>query len=216
MQRFIAIAAFAATALFGSPALAHEGEPAPVSLAAPGQSKADYHAWLARSADNRAAVMAFRDRLTSEGLGSVVPIWQLVRTSSSWESCSASAFEVAPADKWSNIADTLRFVKTQVIPALGPVEALSAYRNEALNACSDGAPRSAHRLFFALDLAPASSDVSREKMIGAVCRAHAQTGQAFRAGLGFYSGLRFHIDSNGFRRWGTDGSGASSPCGPIT
>jgi len=28
--------------------------------------------------------------------------------------------------------------------------------------------------------------------------------------------MRFHVDSNGFRRWGADGRGATSPCGGGT
>lgn len=179
---------------------------------APGQARADYYAWLARSPANRDAVIAFRNRLASEGVEAVVPVWQLVRTSSSWRSCAAQPFEVAPADKWNNIVDTLKFVREQVVPAVGPVEALSAYRNETLNACSAGAPRSAHRMFFALDLTPVAADVSRSAMIASVCRAHGARGRDYRTGLGFYSGKRFHVDSNGYRRWGPDGSGASSPC----
>ena len=103
-------------------------------------------------------------------------------------------------------------MRDKVKPAVGEVEALSAYRNERLNACSAGAPRSAHRQFFALDLAPARADVSRETMIRGVCRAHAHDGRAYNAGLGFYSGRRFHVDSNGYRKWGPDGRGACSPC----
>ena len=30
--------------------------------------------------------------------------------------------------------------------------------------------------------------------------------------LGFYQGMRFHIDTNGFRRWGSDYHTATSPC----
>ena len=43
-----------------------------------------------------------------------------------------------------------------------------------------------------------------------VCRAHARNGRGYQAGLGFYSGRRFHVDSNGYRKWGPDGSGATS------
>jgi hypothetical protein len=190
-------------------ALAH-GSDAP-SLA-PGQSKADYYAWLARSPEHRAQVVAFRHRLAQERVEAVVPVWQLIRTSSSWRQCAAQPFEVAPADKWDNIVDTLKFVRDRVVPAVGRVEALSAYRNETLNACSAGAPRSAHRMFFALDLTPVAADVSREAMIRGICTAHARDGRAYQAGLGFYSGRRFHVDSNGYRKWGPDGSGATSPC----
>jgi hypothetical protein len=180
---------------------------------APGQSKADYYAWLARAPENRARVLAFRDHLAAQGLENVVPVWQLIRTSSSWRQCAAARFEVAPRENWDHITGTLRFVRDEVVPALGEVEALSAYRNEALNRCSAGAPQSAHRLFFALDLTPLAPQVTRAGMIRSICAAHASDGRAYNTGLGFYSGMRFHVDSNGYRRWGADGRGATSPCG---
>lgn len=179
---------------------------------APGQGAAEFRAWLTQSSAHRAGIDAFQARLAAEGVAGVVPLWQLVRTSSSWRQCGAEPFEVAPADKWEHIVRTLKFVRDEVKPVVGEVEALSAYRNEALNACSAGAPASAHRLFFALDLTPARPEVSRAQMIRGVCRAHAEDGRAYNAGLGFYSGRRFHVDSNGYRKWGPDGRGASSPC----
>lgn len=182
------------------------------SAAAPGQDIADYRAWLARSPSNREAVRGFRTYLAERGLADVIPVWQLIRTSSSWRDCGAERFEVAPRDKWENITTTLKFVREQVEPAVGKVEALSVYRNESLNRCSNGAPASAHRLFFALDLKPVSDAVSRPGMISRVCAAHQRTGSAYNAGLGFYSGMRFHVDSHGYRKWGSDGRGATSPC----
>jgi hypothetical protein len=192
------------------PLLAHEHSHD--SGLAPGQTAADFNAWLAASPANRAQVQAFRDHLAAQGVDNIVPVWQLIRTSSSWRQCGAQPFEVAPADKWQHIVDTLKFVRDDVVPAVGPVEALSAYRNESLNACSAGAPQSAHRMFFALDLTPVSAEISREQMIRGVCAAHARDGRNYETGLGFYSGKRFHVDSNGFRKWGPDGRGASSPC----
>ena len=191
-----------------APSHQHSDKPS----AAPGQDFADYQAWLARSPANRDAVRAFRSYLAGQGLADVVPVWQLIRTSSSWRGCGADRFEVAPRDKWDNIVTTLKFVRDEVRPAVGEVEALSVYRNETLNRCSNGAPASAHRHFFALDLKPVSDEVSRAGMISRVCRAHAARGSSYNAGLGFYSGLRFHVDSHGYRKWGADGRGASSPC----
>lgn len=179
---------------------------------APGQSRADYHAWLAQSSDHQEQVRAFRAYLAEAGVEGVLPIWQLVRTASSWRQCRADRFEVAPTSDWPNIVETLRFVDRNVIPAVGDVEAVSGYRNARLNACSAGAPASAHRLFFALDLVPVSAAVTRGELIRDVCSAHARDGRAFQTGLGFYNGVRFHVDSNGFRRWGPDGRGATSPC----
>ena len=179
---------------------------------APGQTAADYNQWLARSPANRASVAAFRARLSAEGVEGIVPVWQLIRTSSSWRQCGADPFEVAPREKWEHITTTLRFVRDEVVPAVGEVEALSAYRNERLNRCSAGAPQSAHRNFFALDLTPVNPRVNRGAMIRQICAAHASDGRAYNTGLGFYTGMRFHVDSNGYRKWGPDGSGATSPC----
>ncbi len=90
--------------------------------------------------------------------------------------------------------------------------AMIGYRNASLNSCSNGAPASAHRMFFALDLMPVDEDVSRGELVRKVCAAHARDGRAHKTGLGFYTGTRFHVDSNGFRKWGPNGSGATSPC----
>ena len=180
---------------------------------APGQGAADSYAWLARAPAHRAALAAFRARLAAEGVERVVPLWQLVRTSSSWRQCGAEPFEVAPRRQMGRISWRRCVRARRVVPAVGPVEALSAYRNEALNACSDGAPQSAHRLFFALDLDAGRAPRSAARaMIRDICAAHARDGRAYEAGLGFYSGRRFHVDSNGYRKWGPDGRGASSPC----
>jgi hypothetical protein len=179
---------------------------------APGQTAEDFRAWMRKSPSQRADLTAFRDYLAAAGVESVVPIWQLARTSSSWRDCGAEPFEAPPADKWGHIVDTLRFVRDDVVPAVGAVEALSGYRNASLNACSAGAPKSAHRQFFALDLTPVNKAVERVGMIRSVCATHARDGRTYRTGLGFYSGRRFHVDSNGFRKWGSNGKGATSPC----
>jgi GNAT superfamily N-acetyltransferase len=178
---------------------------------APGQSKGDYHAWLAQNPHEREKVLAFRAFLEAEGVAGVIPTWQLVRTSRTWRQCGATPFEVAPAAQWRNIVRTLSFVKDEVTPAIGPVEALSVYRNERLNSCSRGAKQSAHRMFFAMDMIPAG-DFERGEMIRSLCAAHARSGRIYNAGLGFYSRHRFHVDTSGYRKWGVDGRGASSPC----
>lgn len=177
-----------------------------------GQNKADYLAWLARDPGARTEVLSFRSYLDAAGVQDVVPTWQLVRTASKWRDCSGPRFEVAPMGEWTHIAETLQFVKTFVEPAIGDVEAVSGFRNEELNQCSGGAKASAHRHFYALDLVPVSDDISRSAMIHTICGVHAQRGSDYDIGLGFYTGNRFHVDSKGFRKWGADGKGATSPC----
>jgi hypothetical protein len=188
----------------------HEHEHA--SGLAVGQTALDFEAWAKRNPDNVRALGYFRGYLAAQSLESVVPMWQLVRTSSSWRECGAQPFEVPPPDKWNRIVETLKFVRDEVIPSVGKVETLSAYRNGELNACSNGAPKSAHREFLALDLTPVNNKLGRSAMIRSVCQAHAREGQKYDVGLGFYNGRRFHVDSSGFRKWGADGRGATSPC----
>jgi hypothetical protein len=185
--------------------------PAPPPDVAQGQSHADYLAWLASSPAARAQVIAFKTYLDMERVEDVVPTWQLVRTASMWRQCAGPRFEVAPFDEWEHIAGTLRFVREHVEPVVGEVEAVSGYRNAGLNQCSGGAPASAHRHFYALDLVPRRI-VTRDGMIRSLCRIHEWRGPLYDAGLGFYSGLRFHVDSKGFRKWGPDGRGDTSPC----
>jgi hypothetical protein len=207
MQQLIRIAALAAAALFASIAT-----PAPAAELPEGQTKADYLAWLAREPGARAQVLSFKSFLAMKGVEDVVPTWQLVRTASMWRECAGPRFEVAPAAEWQHLAGTLSFVKLHVEPVIGAVEAVSGYRDEGLNHCSGGARESAHRHFYALDLVPVSG-VSREGLIRSICRIHDFRGQDYDIGLGFYTGNRFHVDSKGFRRWGPDGKGATSPCG---
>ena len=186
--------------------------PTPRSESDPdGQARADYLAWLARSADARAKVLAFNQFLALEGLNDVVPNWELLRTASMWRDCNGPRFEVAPFAEWQHIARSLRYVHDHVVPVIGPVQAVSGYRDDALNKCAKGAPESAHRHFYAIDLVPIRP-LSRAGLIRSMCAIHQWRGEQYDVGLGFYSGTRFHIDSKGYRRWGPDGTGATSPC----
>jgi hypothetical protein len=204
MQTIIRLVALAFAALIATPAL---------SASLPeGQNKADYLAWLAKDPGARAEVLSFRSYLDAAGVQDVIPTWQLVRTASMWRDCSGPRFEVAPMGEWTHIAETLEFVKAHVEPVIGDVEAVSGFRNAELNQCSGGAKASAHRHFYALDLVPASDSLDRSAMIRSICKVHDLRGDDYGIGLGFYAGNRFHVDSKGFRRWGADGKGATSPC----
>jgi len=203
--------ALVATLMLLGVALPVAGTPALAADPADGQSEADYHAWLAREPAARAQVIGFKTFLANDGLEDVLPTWQLVRTASMWRDCGGPRFEVAPFAEWQNIESTLRFVKAHIVPVIGQVEAASGYRNADLNQCSGGARESAHRRFYALDLVP-RGDLARAGMIRSLCAIHTFRGRGYDIGLGFYSGLRFHVDSKGFRKWGPDGKGATSPC----
>jgi len=180
-----------------------------------GQSEADYQAWLASNPGNRGQVLSFEAWSQAAGVGSVLPTWQLIRTASMWRECNGAPFEIPPFRLWPGMAATLKFIRDQVRPAVGPVEAVSGYRNPALNQCARGSERSAHLDFFALDLVPLQP-MTRRQLFERLCPMHARAGPAAGVGLGFYSFTRFHIDTRSFRRWGSAGPlGNESPCAVL-
>lgn len=171
-----------------------------------GQDEPGYRNWYLASPANPVAVRAFNNYLTTYGVAGVFPTWQLLRTASDWQKCGAPAFEVPPPADWPNLVQTLRYIRDQVIPTVGPVEPVSVYRNPMLNVCAAGAPESAHRFMQAIDMVPLRP-ITRTELMRRLCAVHAKTGEPYGVGLGFYVGLRFHVDSRKFRTWGVNDSG---------
>ncbi|MCA1653777.1 MAG: hypothetical protein ABR588_10945 [Sphingomicrobium sp.] len=176
-----------------------------------GQDEPGYRAWYAALPLRSIQVKAFNDYLTTYEVGGIVPTWQLLRTATSWRECGAQPFEVPPLVDWPNVVQTLRYIRDYVVPAVGPVEPVSAYRNPSLNLCAGGAPQSAHQDFHAVDLVP-MQPITREHLMSTLCEAHLRRGSDYQVGLGFYAFLRFHVDSTRFRKWGVAAVGEASPC----
>ena len=203
----LSIAALALTLALAAPASAQE--------LPEGQGEAEYRAWFDSGPAVRASVLSFESWQQAAGVYGVLPTWQIVRTASMWRECAGPPFEIPPPHHWPGMAKTLRFIRDHVRPALGPVEAVSGYRNEILNACARGSATSAHRDFFAIDLIPVRP-IGRGELFRIMCAVHARHGPAFGVGLGFYAFQRFHIDTRSFRRWGAAGPMANeSPCAVI-
>jgi hypothetical protein len=189
--------------------------PAAAQALPEGQGEAEYQAWLASSPGVRGQVLSFEAWQEAAGVRHVLPTWQLLRTASMWRQCNGPPFEVPPHHFWPDMVRTLKFIRDRVRPAVGPVEAVSGFRNPALNACARGSANSAHLDYFALDLIPLQP-MSRRQLFERICPMHSAYGAAAEAGLGFYSFLRFHVDTRGFRRWGSAGpAGNESPCAVL-
>lgn len=203
-------AVIAVTLLLAGIALASADE----SSAAPPPTYLQFVGWIVRSPARAGDVRAFERYLQREGVSGIFPTFHILRSESSWQSCHGEPFALAPQDEWPHIVATLRFIRDHVIPATGPLEVLSAYREPELNACAGGASGSAHKAFWAFDMQPTTA-IGRDALIEKLCRIHAQDGGGANIGLGIYSGVRFHIDSMSFRRWGPDGHGATSPCNAV-
>jgi hypothetical protein len=215
--------------LLATSAAAQTAQPAPATPVAPGatgavwnpvapyitagQDEPGYRSWYLAASWRSAQVKAFNDYLVANQVGGVLPTWTLLRTATSWQECGQQPFEVPPAEDWPHMVETLRYVRDYVIPAVGPVEAVSVYRNPQLNKCAGGAPQSAHRLDSAIDMVPLRP-TTRIALMKTLCGIHSEHGAAYNAGLGFYAYLRFHVDSTKFRRWNMDPAVAAD-CPPI-
>ena len=175
-----------------------------------GQDEGGYRSWYMASLRHRQQVGAFNDYLETWQVSGVLPTWQILRTATSWSRCGGMPFEVPPTSEWPHIVQTLRYVRDYVVPAVGPVEAVSAYRNPSLNACAGGAPESAHKHYSAIDMVPLRK-TSRGQLMRTLCAVQARRGPDYQVGLGFYAFLRFHVDTTKYRRWGADPSVANCP-----
>ena len=178
-----------------------------------GQDEPGYRSWYLAAPWRAAQVKSFNDFLLTNQVAGVFPTWQLLRTATSWQECGGQPFEVPPPDEWPHMVQTLRYVHDYVIPAVGPVEAVSVYRNPTLNQCAGGAPESAHKLDSAIDMVPLRP-TTREALMRALCGIHSEHGAPYNAGLGFYAYLRFHVDSTKYRRWNMDPAVAAE-CPPL-
>jgi Peptidase M15 len=172
-----------------------------------GQDEPGYRRWIMGTPGRATQVALFHQYLDSGGVAYVVPTWQLLRTATDWGRCGAAPFEVPPPDEWANLIQTLRFVRDYVVPAVGPVEPVSAYRNPVLNHCAGGAPESVHMHFAAIDLVPLRP-IARTQLIDRLCDMHRREGGRYQVGLGFYTKLRFHVDSAKYRTWGRNDAGS--------
>ena len=177
-----------------------------------GQDEPGYRSWFLAAPWRAGQVRQFNDYLITYQVAGIVPTWQLFRTATAWKDCGGEPFEIPPTSEWPNVVQTLRYVRDYVIPAVGPVEPVSAYRNPILNICAGGAPESAHKHYSAIDLVPLRP-TTRGALMHTLCAVHARRGLPYGVGLGFYAFLRFHVDTTKYRRWGADSG--STTCPPI-
>jgi len=172
----------------------------------------EFERWLAADATRTPAFARFEALLQSEGVAGVLEARELWLTDRLAPECVVEPFVMPPEALWPRIIPALRYIRDYVKPAVGELNVASGYRDEAFNACVQGASRSAHREYYALDLIPRDGHVTRARLIEALCPLHAREGERFSIGMGIYRARRFHIDARGFRGWGGDFRRATFPC----
>lgn len=174
------------------------------------QDEAGFARWVGEAPGRAGEVDRFEAFLTAQGVAGVLPTHQMLRTATDWRECGAP-FAVPPEPYWANVAGALRLVRDRVRPRLGQVEAKSGYREDWLNLCAGGAGQSAHREFWALDLTPLAP-LTRPELMARLCPVYALEGEGLNLGLGFYGGVRFHIDAQRKRLWASDEGRPYQPC----
>ena len=155
---------------------------------------------------------SYRQYLEKQGVGDVIPMQALLRSSRRWRECRGSEFALPPQAEWPHIVPTLRMLQSMQIAGLvdGSLAA-SGYRDAEVNRCAGGSARSRHLLNNAVDLdLPVSPDNVRR-----LCEYWQLQGPALRMGLGFYTETRIHLDTSGFRTWGTDHTRQTSLCATL-
>ena len=153
-----------------------------------------------RQDDHRARFAQMLDYFDRRGVGEVVEPQSLLRQGTDWLDIGEPAFAIAPESLWPTMVATLTLLRDELVPSIGPVEVLSAYRTDNYNRKTGGSRSSKHRDFCGLDLVP-QSNISRKELVEELKALHARLGPASHMGLGFSSNLRFHIDTCGYRTW---------------
>jgi hypothetical protein len=145
-------------------------------------------------------VHQFEQLLYQHRVAGVLPVDQLWLQGSEWRSRQHSAYAMPPREHWPAMIKTLQFVKQELLPLVGPVEVQSGFRTASYNLAAGGASRSKHLSFSALDLRP-QRQYPRALLHQRLKRLWKLRGKQWDLGLGLYSGVRFHVDTSGYRSW---------------
>jgi|SRR5690606_26310952 len=177
-----------------------------------------YTNWAAVS-DNLSRVREYEVFLERNGVGNIIPNFELMRTARDWSRCGGPQYMVPSRELWANQLPTLRIFKYLVAAnVLTDFEVTSVYRNLPLNKCAGGANSSRHLYNSAIDFRigpefPQPEDYAFiENTKFKLCQFWMQHGQSLNLGLGLYASGQIHIDTQGYRTWGPDLSRRSSMC----
>jgi len=138
--------------------------------------------------------------LYQNGVRDLVPTWQLLQQGSDWRQHALPQYAFPSREQWDHMVKTLTFIRFDLMPQIGRVEVLSGFRTRQYNFIAGGAPRSRHLSFSALDLRPIKP-FERKKLHSILQKIWHTRGKKRNLGMGLYTGLRFHVDTGGYRQW---------------
>ncbi|RKG45182.1 MULTISPECIES: D-Ala-D-Ala carboxypeptidase family metallohydrolase [Acinetobacter] len=177
-----------------------------------------YNNWIA-VADHLRRVREYEVFLEKNGVGNIIPSFELMRTARDWQKCGREQYMVPSRELWANQIPTLRVFKYLIAAnVLTDFSVTSVYRDLPLNQCAGGTSSSRHLYNSAIDFRigpeyPQPEDYAYiENSKFKLCQFWSQHGQSLNMGLGLYASGQIHIDTQGYRTWGPDLSSRSSMC----
>ncbi|MEZ9863792.1 D-Ala-D-Ala carboxypeptidase family metallohydrolase [Vibrio breoganii] len=166
-------------------------------------TRAAFRGWmLMNRAEGRVGEIAqqLRDAGITEEPLKTMPLHLILLQGTNWAMNGTSVFTVPDQKRVPNMVRTVKFIQEHVEPVLGPLVPVSGDRTLYYNQTSGGATKSQHLNFCALDLVPIN-DITREELHKKLWSIYKSVGKENKMGMGLYSGVRFHIDTCGYRNW---------------
>ncbi|QFT56807.1 D-Ala-D-Ala carboxypeptidase family metallohydrolase [Microbulbifer sp. THAF38] len=150
--------------------------------------------------ENQALFAKLKNYLHINRVDQVVAPFELLRQGSDWRDLDEPAFAIPPVENWGLMIYTLRVLQREIVPRIGPVTVVSGWRTTSYNSKAGGSKGSKHLRFCGLDIVP-QKKFSREQLVPVLRDIHKHKGKQWNMGLGIYKGIRFHVDTCGYRRW---------------
>ncbi|MEZ8991514.1 D-Ala-D-Ala carboxypeptidase family metallohydrolase [Vibrio breoganii] len=166
-------------------------------------TRAAFRGWmLMNRAEGRVGEIAqqLRDAGITEEPLKTMPLHLILLQGTNWAMNGTSVFTIPDQKLVPNMVRTVKFIQDHVEPVLGPLVPVSGDRTQYYNQTSGGATKSQHLNFCALDLVPIN-DITREELHKKLWSIYKSVGKENKMGMGLYSGVRFHIDTCGYRNW---------------
>ena len=160
---------------------------------------------------HRVEVEAYEDFLRTERVAGILPMRDILRSGRRWKRCGADEFIVPPRHAWAAMPATLRVLHE--LDSAGVIKSpvvASSYRTSRFNHCEGGSAKSRHLANNALDF-DLGADAGQR-----LCKWWRSHGKTHALGLGFYTPKRIHIDTAGFRTWGSDHTQKTSLCSTFS
>lgn len=180
-----------------------------------GQAFADsaFKRW-AQSGFNRTRELDRYANYLERSTGTIPPLNQLTLSARSYAKCGRDAYMLAPSNLWPQMVPTLNLYKLLLAQGVLPAssEIVSVYRDPALNRCAGGVGGSKHMDNNALDIELNQDGYEHALTMNKLCEFWKSNGARYGFGLGIYRGGSIHIDTSGYRHWGSNYSSSTSTC----